>query len=67
MPMNHSFYGADRTTHLKIVVLSAFAATAVVGVSTAAHVHADSVASAPIVVSKDRMPTMATNQRGGPA
>lgn len=30
--MNHSFYSADRMTHLKIVVVALFAATVVAGV-----------------------------------
>jgi hypothetical protein len=35
--MNHSFYGVDRTTHLKIVVVALIAATAVAGIGIAAH------------------------------
>jgi len=37
--MNHSFYSADRTTHLKIVVVALLAATAVAGIGITAHVH----------------------------
>jgi len=35
--MNHSFYGVDRTTHLKVVVVALIAATAVAGIGIAAH------------------------------
>jgi hypothetical protein len=35
--MNHSIYGADRLTHLKIVVLALIGATVVAGVGIAAR------------------------------
>jgi hypothetical protein len=35
--MNHSFYSADRSTHLKIVVLAVCAAIAVLGVGVASR------------------------------
>lgn len=35
--MNHSMYGADRLTHLKIVVLALIGATVVAGVGIAAR------------------------------
>jgi hypothetical protein len=38
--MNHSFYSADRATHLKIVVVALVAATAVAGVTITARVNA---------------------------
>jgi hypothetical protein len=37
--MNHSFYSADRTTHLKIVVVALLAATAVAGIGITARVN----------------------------
>jgi hypothetical protein len=37
--MNHSFYSADRATHLKIVVVALVAATAVAGVGITARVN----------------------------
>ena len=37
--MNHSFYSADRTTHLKIVVLALLAATTVAGIGITARVN----------------------------
>ncbi len=39
--MNHSIYSADRTTHLKIVVVALFAAVVVAGVGIAARLGAD--------------------------
>ena len=38
--MNHSFYSADRATHLKIVVVALVAATAVAGIGITARVNA---------------------------
>jgi hypothetical protein len=38
--MNHTFYDADRTTHIKIVVVALFAAIVVAGVSVSARVNA---------------------------
>jgi hypothetical protein len=35
--MNHSFYSVDRAMHLKIVAIALVAATAVAGISIAAH------------------------------
>jgi hypothetical protein len=39
--MNHSIYSADRTTHLKIVVVALVAAIAVAGLSITARNNAD--------------------------
>jgi len=39
--MNHSFYSADRSTHLKIVVVALLAATAVAGIGITARVNSD--------------------------
>jgi hypothetical protein len=39
--MNHSFYSADRSTHLKIVVVALLAATAVAGIGITARVNTD--------------------------
>ncbi|MDR3469554.1 MAG: hypothetical protein P4M07_26795 [Xanthobacteraceae bacterium] len=39
--MNHSFYSADRMTHLKIVVVALFAATLVAGVGILSRVGGD--------------------------
>ena len=38
--MNHSIHSADRSTHLKIVVVALVAATAVAGVTITARVNA---------------------------
>ncbi|MGO4714683.1 hypothetical protein [Bradyrhizobium sp. 2TAF24] len=39
--MNHSIYSADRSTHLKIVVVALVAAIVVAGVGITAHIGAD--------------------------
>ena len=39
--MNHSIYSADRSTHLKIVVLALIAGIAVAGFSISAHNTSD--------------------------
>ena len=39
--MNHSIYSADRTTHLKIVVVALVAGIAVAGLGIAARSNAD--------------------------
>ncbi len=39
--MNHSFYSADRMTHLKIVVVALVAAIGVAGLSISAHLTSD--------------------------
>ena len=39
--MNHSIYSADRSTHLKIVVLALVAGIAVAGFSISAHNTSD--------------------------
>jgi hypothetical protein len=39
--MNHSIYSADRSTHIKIVVLALFAAIAVAGLGIAARSNSD--------------------------
>ena len=39
--MNHSIYSADRTTHLKIVVVALVAGIGVAGLGISARVNAD--------------------------
>ncbi|MGJ5181793.1 hypothetical protein ACQR16_34410 [Bradyrhizobium oligotrophicum] len=39
--MNHSIYSADRTTHLKIVVVALVAGIAVAGLGISARVNAE--------------------------
>ncbi len=39
--MNHSFYSADRTTHLKIVIVALVAAIGVAGLGISAHLAND--------------------------
>jgi hypothetical protein len=40
--MNHSIYSADRTTHLKIVIVALVAAIATAGFAFSARDHSDS-------------------------
>lgn len=60
--MNHSFYSADRTTHLKIVVVALVAATMIAGLGITARVNSgDSYAATDrIQVIKAGQPMMVT-------
>lgn len=56
--MNHSIYGADRLTHLKIVVVALIGATVVAGVGIAAR----NTATVPGVVTADQLPVIRAGQ-----
>lgn len=58
--MNHSLYSADRSTHLKIVVVGILCATLVAAVGTFAHVSTLDLGTAPLV--KAGQPTTITGQ-----
>lgn len=47
--MNHSMNSADRTTHLKIVVVGLLCATLVAVIGTFAHVNDIDLGTAPLV------------------
>jgi hypothetical protein len=47
--MNHSMYGADRRTHLKIVVIGLLCATIVAAVGIFANVRDMDLGTAPLV------------------
>jgi len=47
--VNHSFYSADRITHLKIVVVALVAATMVAGVGIASRVSSYDSAQARVI------------------
>jgi hypothetical protein len=56
--MNHSFYSIDRTTHAKIVVVALICATAVGGISIAAHLRGDSLQVQHVSIIKAGKPAM---------
>lgn len=56
--MNHSFYSADQSTHLKIVSLALIAATIVAGIGIAAHVGERPVRADHVYVVKAGKPAM---------
>jgi hypothetical protein len=47
--MNHSFHSADRSTHLKIVVLALVAGIAVAGIGISARANSDYSQTAHVV------------------
>lgn len=59
--MNHSMYSADRTTHLKVVALALFAATALLVGSIAANVGYDNSSSQTASVTKVHGPIVKAN------
>lgn len=62
--MSHSMYGADRTTHLKIVVVALLCATAVAAVGIAARV--DQSTGAPATASAQVKPSGPAIKAGMP-
>jgi hypothetical protein len=52
--MNHSIYSADRSTHLKIVVVALVAGIAVAGLGISARTHSDDYAQAARVIKADK-------------
>jgi len=47
--MNHSLYGADRSTHLKIVVVGVLCAVLVAGIGAFARIGSIDLGTAPLV------------------
>jgi len=47
--MNHSIHSADRSTHLKIVVIALVAGMAVAGFGIAARTHSDDAQTAHVI------------------
>jgi hypothetical protein len=47
--MNHSIYGADRATHLKIVVMALLSAIALTGFGLSLHLYAKNAPTEPTV------------------
>ena len=58
--MNHSFYGADRSTHLKIVVVALAAGMALAGLATLSRVNPGSDSAAIIRAGKPAVMTSST-------
>jgi len=58
--MNHSMYGADRRTHLKIIVVGLLCATVVAAVGVFANVRDLDLGTAPLV--KAGQPTAVTGK-----
>lgn len=58
--MSHSMYGADRGTHLKIVVVGLLCATLVAAVGVFAHISDIDLGTAPLV--KADQPTNVSGQ-----
>ncbi|MBB5048513.1 hypothetical protein HNR60_003280 [Rhodopseudomonas rhenobacensis] len=59
--MNHSIYSADRTTHLKIVVVALVAGIAVAGFGISARVNSDESYSQTARVIKAGQPVTVTS------
>lgn len=59
--MNHSFYSADRSTHLKIVVVALVAAIAVAGLGLFSRVNLDAGAAQTAGVIKAGKPMAITS------
>lgn len=57
--MNHSIYGADRLTHLKIVVVALIGATVVAGVGIAAR---DTATTSGLARNQDLVPVIRAGQ-----
>ena len=59
--MNHSFYSADRSTHLKIVVVALVAGIAVSGLALSSRTNPDQGSQQTAGVTKAGKPTAITN------
>ena len=59
--MNHSIYSADRTTHLKIVVVALVAGIALAGFGISAHINQDDSYSQTARVIKAGKPVAVTS------
>jgi hypothetical protein len=56
--MNHSFYSADRSTHLKIVVVALIAGIAVAGFGISARTNSDDYAQTAHVIKAGKAVTI---------
>ncbi len=59
--MNYSIYSADRTTHLKIVIIGLVAAIAMTGLSISSHIDANAASDKTAAVVKAGKPMAMTS------
>jgi hypothetical protein len=59
--MNHSIHSADRTTHLKIVVVALVAGIAVAAFGISARTHSDNTQTAQVVKAGKLMTVTSSN------
>jgi hypothetical protein len=59
--MNHSIYSADRTTHLKIVVVALVAGIAVAGLGITARSNSDDYTQTARVIKADKPVTITSS------
>ena len=59
--MNYSIYSADRSTHLKIIVVALVAGIAVAGLGLASHVSSDGTSTQTAGIYKAGKPMMVTS------
>jgi hypothetical protein len=64
--MNHSIYSADRSTHLKIVVVALVAGIAVAGFGISARTNSDDYAQTARVMKAGKAVTYQHERVGGP-
>jgi hypothetical protein len=59
--MNHSIYSADRTTHLKVVVVALFAGIVIAGLGISARTNSDDYAQTAHVIKAGKPVTVTSS------
>jgi hypothetical protein len=59
--MNHSIYSADRTTHLKVVVVALFAGIVIAGLGICARTNSDDYAQTARVIKAGKPVTVTSS------